>query len=250
MQMCRFVQSTRSLAIICSFFLSFLTSCDTSGGQNQVPSVSFSASTVEPRVGTPVSFTADASDPDGEITSYDWKFGDGTSASDSSVSHVYESSGSYSVQLTVTDDRGISSKASRAIDVRQRLTEVTITQIEVKNMPFTDEDGASWDSSSGPDAYLTRVNVPEGARVGRTSTTYDDVAPQGLPLSYDASFTIGDLSEEQSINLLDADSTDTDDYIEGAKYTFGELTGEYPDSLTTRSEDGTVEYKFALEWEN
>lgn len=51
-----------------------------------------------------VSFDASGSSDDGSIVSYSWNFGDGGSGTGVSPSHTYVSSGTYSVQLTVTDN--------------------------------------------------------------------------------------------------------------------------------------------------
>jgi PKD repeat protein len=45
-------------------------------------------------------------DPDGEIASYAWDFGDGATASGMRAWHEYAVPGDYHVRLTVTDDRG------------------------------------------------------------------------------------------------------------------------------------------------
>ncbi len=47
-----------------------------------------------------------ARDPDGSIAAYAWDFGDGGSGSGPTPVHVYRTSGSYRVRLTVTDDSG------------------------------------------------------------------------------------------------------------------------------------------------
>ena len=47
---------------------------------------------------------SDSSDSDGTITNYTWDMGDGTTLYGVTVSHIYTSTGTYDVTLTVTDD--------------------------------------------------------------------------------------------------------------------------------------------------
>jgi PKD repeat protein/C1A family cysteine protease len=47
-----------------------------------------------------------SSDSDGTISSYQWSFGDGGSATGMTPSHTYTAEGSYEARLTVTDDKG------------------------------------------------------------------------------------------------------------------------------------------------
>lgn len=60
-----------------------------------------------------VQFTGEWSDPDGEIRSILWNFGDGTTSSEQSPQHTYERGGRYTVELTVTDRKG--AKASTRV---------------------------------------------------------------------------------------------------------------------------------------
>jgi DNA-binding beta-propeller fold protein YncE len=76
---------------------------------DQAPTASFSAAPAH--AGLPTGFDGSASsDPDGTVARYDWSFGDGTSAPDGgpTPTHVYASGGSYTVQLSVTDEAGCS----------------------------------------------------------------------------------------------------------------------------------------------
>lgn len=58
----------------------------------------------------PVSFSgASSTDSDGSIVNYAWKFGDGSSGSGLNVSKTYNAAGSYTAQLTVTDNNGATS---------------------------------------------------------------------------------------------------------------------------------------------
>jgi PKD repeat protein len=58
-----------------------------------------------------------STDPDGQIVSYAWNFGDGNMGTGAVVEHHYTVTGHYSATLTVTDDRGATGNASKEIQV-------------------------------------------------------------------------------------------------------------------------------------
>jgi PKD repeat protein len=66
---------------------------------------------------TPVTFTAQASDPDGTIASYLWDFGDGSTGTGATTSHLYGTGGTFSVTLTVTDNGGKTVQVSHQVTV-------------------------------------------------------------------------------------------------------------------------------------
>jgi len=86
---------------------------------NQPPTASFTVSPSSPAPGVWVQCDGSgSSDPDGSIVSYAWQFGDGATGTGSTAQHAYGAVGTYTVRLTVTDDRGASDTATRQLSVQ------------------------------------------------------------------------------------------------------------------------------------
>jgi len=80
---------------------------------NRPPIASFTESTETAYIGQPITFNAtDSYDPDGSIVSYFWDFGDETNTTGVVVEHVYATNGTFTVNLTVSDDDGASNSTS------------------------------------------------------------------------------------------------------------------------------------------
>ncbi|WP_345281803.1 PKD domain-containing protein [Kitasatospora albolonga] len=67
--------------------------------------------------GLSVNFTDVSVDPDGTIASRAWDFGDGTSTTTANPTKVYTAAGTYTVKLTVTDDKGATASTSKPVAV-------------------------------------------------------------------------------------------------------------------------------------
>lgn len=65
--------------------------------------------------GQTVTFYSSSFDPDGEIQSWHWWFGDGSEAYGETVTHIYSHTGYYNVRLEVTDNDGLTDETSTAI---------------------------------------------------------------------------------------------------------------------------------------
>ncbi len=135
-----------------------------SSGPNQAPLAQFSI-LIDQNTRT-VSFDASSSsDPDGSIESYQWDFGDGQSGSGQSISHTYSDFGTFQVQLTVTDNGGLTSISSQ-----------TITLIRPNLPPLAD---IKTTATSGVAPHLVVFDA-------RESTD-----PDGDPLTFDWNFGDG-----------------------------------------------------------
>ncbi len=90
-----------------------LTASYTSAAVNQAPVAAFSAAISDLHV----VFNDGSSDADGVIGAWQWIFGDGGSSTLQNPSHDYAAAGSYTVSLTVSDDRGASNTRSAVVTV-------------------------------------------------------------------------------------------------------------------------------------
>jgi hypothetical protein len=87
---------------------------------NQPPVADFSYQPEEPLVGQQVMFDASRSyDPDKNIVSYKWDFGDETAGNGMILDHVYTWPGSFTVTLTVTDRENASDTLKKPIQVSE-----------------------------------------------------------------------------------------------------------------------------------
>ena len=64
-----------------------------------------------------VSFSVQATDPDGDALTYSWDFGDGASATGQTATHLYTTSGTFTVKATARDAKG-SSDGQTTVTVR------------------------------------------------------------------------------------------------------------------------------------
>ena len=92
-------------------------------GKNDPPTVSGVSVTPTGTVGIPTltefAFTAHATDPNGDTLTYAWDFGDGSGGTGERAAHVYQSEGTFSVKVTVSDGKksatGTASATVRAL---------------------------------------------------------------------------------------------------------------------------------------
>jgi hypothetical protein len=131
--------------------------------------------------GLVASFTDASTDSDGTIVSRAWDFGDGGTSTATNPSHAYAAAGTYAATLTVTDDDGAPSIATRT---------VTVAAVVDPPPPITDapefelyrKDNTRWVVNSGgahneeKDAFQEAGNMvlkrPVGSTVEITAPTF------------------------------------------------------------------------------
>src|SRR5262245_832976 len=138
-------------------------------GGGTVPTASFTFSPSNPAISENIFFTAEASRAatGRRIVSYDWNFGTGRTGSGITISKAYETPGTYTVTLTVTDDAGLQATATQQVTV-----------------------GAA---GTGPQAALT-VSPSSGST--STNFFFDASGTRGPTRIVEYRFTFGDASPD------------------------------------------------------
>jgi len=132
-------------------------------GGNTPPTASFTVSPSSPDSGETVTFDASGSnDPDGTIQRYEWDFGDGNTASatGTTVTHSYSSSGTYTAELTVEDDSGGTNTTTRTISVGSTGSvgaTVKSGSVSVGGTGETGESAITVDAGNG--VSIARLNI-------------------------------------------------------------------------------------------
>ena len=125
-----------------------------------VPSFTFTGPTTED---VKIQFDASTSTDDGKIVSYDWSFGDGEKASGVVVTHGYSQAGTYTVTLTVTDDRGLSQSVSQPVIVGTASPTAAFTYWP--NSPVSVGTAVNFDASA---------SLPKNATIARYQWVFGD----------------------------------------------------------------------------
>lgn len=85
---------------------------------NFIPQASFTSTTTSGMAPLPVSFDASSSsDLDGLIIAYAWDFGDGSTGAGKLIDYTFAAAGTYTVTLTIVDDRGASAVNTTTVTV-------------------------------------------------------------------------------------------------------------------------------------
>ena len=157
---------------------------------NERPSVSFTYSPAEVRAGVEVSFEESSSDPDGNVVSWEWDFGDGTASKERNPVHVYRAPGTYTVSLTVMDSDGMRNSYSMDLVVLPRNLPPMADFTFLPKEPRAGEEVSFVDKSYDSDGNIVSWSWDFGD--GSTSNEAEPTHVFSSPGNYTVTLTVRD----------------------------------------------------------
>jgi serine protease len=155
----------RAKAALCSLDVAFCGSTT----PNAPPQASFTYTTE----GLTATFTDTSTDAEGSVVSWSWTFGDGSSSTAQNPSRTYASAGTYTVQLTVTDNDGATASISQPVTV----TAPSSGGITLSARGYKVQGNQRVDLTWSVGRHLQRGRLPrqhEDATVANTGSYTDD----------------------------------------------------------------------------
>jgi len=118
---------------------------------NDPPTVDASGTPASGTAPLTVSFSADAADPEGDMLTYFWNFGDGDTSTGKNPTHTYTHPDTFEALVTVSDGTG---QAADSVTIVASPAEVlTTTQARIEQDPTTRAD-------EGMISYWANINLP------------------------------------------------------------------------------------------
>jgi len=177
------------------------------------PDAVFSYEPSTPETEETVQFTDESVSGDGEIEGWSWEFGDGVTSTEQDPTHAYSEEGTYTVELTVTDDNDLSDTATDTImveDVSGEYCEVNggdtsygeyITNVQFNGIDRSSNDDGGY--ADHTDSVSDPVEAGESYELSVTASTGGYT--NGLTVVIDWSQDY-DLSNEEVIEIGSGDA--------------------------------------------
>jgi PKD repeat protein len=146
--------------------------------------------------GLTVNFTNTSTDGDGSSAARSWSFGDGSTSTTANPSHTYATGGTYTVQLTVTDNGGVQDSTSK---------QVTVTAPSTVSISIGDVTLDEGNSTSRTMAFKVTLSAPAAVAVKYNIATADGTAVAGSDYTTKSlssvSMAVGSVSKNFNVSI-------------------------------------------------
>ncbi|HEX3275789.1 MAG TPA: PKD domain-containing protein [Gemmatimonadales bacterium] len=171
--------------------------------------------------GLSCTFSDSSSDAESSITAWQWRFGDGGTATDRNPTHGYATAGSYSATLTVSDSAGAVDSITKAVDVTAPTAELVCTNAPAPGTPTTC-------SLTLPEQAAVKAVVTSPTTCQATGDLFAFTAPVADTLTTDG--CLAPVGTQADVPSSPAGTTVSFEFLAGlTQYSSAiQVTGQYP----------------------
>ena len=213
---------------------------------NAAPVAKITADPLSGEVPLEVDFTGSNSTDDNAIESYSWNFKDGSTASNANPTHTFSTAGTYAVELTVTDEHGLSDKETVTITVNEPSNEAPVARASANPTSGTAPLEVSFNGSSSTDDHgVTSYswNFKDGSSSNNTNPTHTFTDPG----TYTVELTVSDengLTNKDTVTItVNAPQNSAPNAAASASVTEGDAPLQVNFSASNSTDDnGIVSY--------
>lgn len=142
----------------------------------QPPTANFIFTPSSPKINETVQFTDQSSDPDNDIQSWFWDFGDRTTSSSRNPTHAYSRSGSFTVTLTVRDKAGNTATVQKTVNVQEKPNPFVYISKTIRSDSDSIIDLTSSNPNDGSRDVIFRVTITNDGNADARVRVVDDMA--------------------------------------------------------------------------
>ena len=209
-------------------------------GLNKPPTAAFTWHAT----GLNVDLTGTATDPDGNIASQDWNFGDGATGAGPTASHTYANPGMYTITLTATDNHGAATSNQSALDLDWEVNASTTGVPTGTSLDLLTADSAPGHSSeyryqsnadADPPAKSQAIRVAHSASPIHKAAATQYVHEQTAQRRSKPADHIAKAETRTNLEMMRATGLDREFEADGTpQLTFNESRAAHPDTNLTR----------------
>ncbi|PKA98764.1 PKD repeat protein [Flavobacteriaceae bacterium MAR_2009_75] len=222
--------------------------------ENEAPNAKISANVSSGQVPLEIKFTGSESTDDNSVKSYAWNFKDGQTSTVSNPTHTFDKSGTFAVELKVSDEQGLSDTETITIKVNEPENEAPISRPKVNTTSGSAPFEVQFDAEDSTDDHGISSYFWD-FKDGSTSNTANPSHTFETPGTYIVALTVADEDGLTSTKTVSVVVNPAANEAPNAQFSASKLTGEAPlkvdfNGSASTDDKGIVNYSWSIDGRN